>query len=591
MEFSELGINEKVLKAISELGYEQSTPIQEQVIPHIIADAGDLVALAQTGTGKTAAFGLPLLEKIKPEEKYTQVLILCPTRELCLQSYNFLVSYAKYLKKIKIVAVYGGVGIQQQISELKSGVHIIVATPGRLLDLMKRNIADISRINYFVLDEADIMLDMGFKDELDAIFVESGVHRQVLLFSATMPAEVAAIASGYMKNPAEIVIGGKNAGTDTIEHKYFMVHARDKYLALKRLVDFHPEIYGIIFCRTRISTQEIAEKMIKDGYDAEALHGDLSQVQREYVMQKFREKNIQLLIATDVAARGLDVDDLTHIIHYDLPDKSEIYSHRSGRTGRIGRKGISYAIINLKEKNKLKYIERFIKREITEAKVPGGREICEHQLMHLIDRAKTVKVDYEQIAPYMPVIEEKLASLDREELLQHFVSLEFNRFLTYYKNSKDLSPVLSRDNSRERSRDLSRDKSRDRNRDRSRDNSRDGRQRSSKNEDSTQFLDLSINLGKQDRITPPDLIGLINQSTRSRHIKIGRIDINMNTSRIQIEESSFNEVVEALDDFTFKNRKIQIKIEGNTRGKKNERKARTRRQAARKKKKKDSSYS
>ncbi|MBN2535537.1 MAG: DEAD/DEAH box helicase [Spirochaetales bacterium] len=533
MEFNELGLNEKIIKAISELGYNPPTSVQEKVIPHIMSGAGDLIGLAQTGTGKTAAFGLPLLEKIILERNYTQVLILCPTRELCLQSYHFMKSYSKYLKQIKIIAVYGGIDIKQQINELKTGVHVIVATPGRLLDLIKRKKADISRLDYFVLDEADIMLDMGFKEELDAIFRISGEKKQVFLFSATMPSEVAEIASGYMKNPVEIVIGRKNEGINTIEHKYFMVHAKDKYLALKRIVDFHPGIYGIVFCKTRISTKEIAEKMIKDGYSAEALHGDLSQVQREYVMQKFRKKAIQLLVATDVAARGLDVDDLTHIIHYDLPDKNEIYSHRSGRTGRIGRRGMSCAIINLKEKNKLKNIERFIKRTITEASVPAGRDICEQQLMHLIDRVKSVKVESEQISSYMPVIEEKLASLDREELLQHFVSLEFNRFLTYYKKTPDLIPVQTGEK----------------------------RQKKTRSRDASRFLPISINLGKQDRIMPQDIIGIINMSTRNRNIKIGKIDIFMNTSRIQIEERYVDTVIRALEDFHFKNRSLTIKLE------------------------------
>jgi ATP-dependent RNA helicase DeaD len=467
-----------------------------------------------------------------PEDPATQGLILCPTRELCLQSYKFLKTYTKYIKRIRVSAVYGGSNIVQQIKELERGAHIIVATPGRLLDLVKRKKADISMLKYFILDEADIMLDMGFKDELDALFHAVGEERQVFLFSATMPPDVEAITSNYMTDPGEITIGVKNAGVQTIDHKYVMVHARDKYLALKRIVDFYPGIYGIVFCRTRLSTKEIADKMIKDGYNAEALHGDLSQVQREYVMTKFRKENIQLLIATDVAARGLDVNNLTHIIHYDLPDKVEIYNHRSGRTGRIGKEGISYAIINLKEKYKLRNIEGTIKRKITAVQVPAGRDICEQQLMHLIDRVKSVKVDEEQIAPYMPVIEEKLAGLDREELLQHFVSLEFNRFLTYYKNTPDLTPVAQRGK----------------------------RHKKSKVDDKTNYLPLRINVGRKDRITPPDIIGLINQSTRCRHIKIGSIDMSLSTSTLEIEETYFEDVIEALQDFTFKGRRIKIQI-------------------------------
>jgi ATP-dependent RNA helicase DeaD len=557
VEFNELGLLKKLIKAITELGYTAPTPIQEMVIPHILADTGDLVGLAHTGTGKTAAFGLPLIQKIIPEDASTQGLILCPTRELCLQSYKFLKDYTKYIKRVRVSAVYGGTNIVQQIKELEKGAHIIVATPGRLLDLVKRKKADISMLKYFILDEADIMLDMGFKDELDAIFQAAGEERKVFLFSATMPPEVEDMASGYMKDPEEITIGVKNAGIQTIEDIYVMVHAKDKYLALKRIVDFYPGIYGIVFCRTRISTKEIAEKMIKDGYNAEALHGDLSQVQREYVMQKFRKKNIQLLIATDVAARGLDVNNLTHIIHYDLPDKTEVYTHRSGRTGRIGKKGISYAIINLKEKYKLRDIEKTIQRTITQTQVPAGSDICEQQLMHLIDRVKSVEVDTEQIAPYMPVIEEKLASLDREELLQHFVSLEFNRFLNYYKNTPDLTPVKQKGK----------------------------RQKKSKRDDTTAYVPININVGRKDRITPPDIIGLINQSTRCRHIKIGHIDMSLSTSTVEIEEAYLHDVIWALEDFTFKGRRIKVQIGQKKQKKKRSGRKRSRRSSASRKKK------
>ena len=441
MNFKELGLTDNIIKAIGELGFDTPTPIQEKVIPQILNNPRDIVGLAQTGTGKTAAYGLPILERTDISSKKVQALILCPTRELCLQIAHDMESFAQFLPKLSVTAVYGGAGIIEQMRSVRKGTQIIVATPGRLLDLINRKAADISAIRHLVLDEADIMLNMGFKEELDAILAAAPTERQTLLFSATMPSEVAKIASKYMKNPLEISVGQKNSGTASVEHQYFMVHAKDKYETLKRAVDYYPEIYGIIFCRTRISTQEIADKMIKDGYNAEALHGDMSQQQREFVMRKFREGNVQLLIATDIAARGLDVNNLTHVIHYDLPDDLEIYTHRSGRTGRAGKTGISLAIIHMKEKYKIGSLEKTVKRKITATKVPLGKDICEQQLIRLIDRVKAVKVDNDQISPYLAVIEEKLADLDREALLKHFVSMEFNRFLDYYKNAPDLTAV------------------------------------------------------------------------------------------------------------------------------------------------------
>jgi len=468
-------------------------------------------------------------------------LVLCPTRELCLQIANDIEAFSLYLPNISITAVYGGASIDRQIHAVKK-THIIVATPGRLLDLIKRKAADISTIQYLVLDEADIMLNMGFKEELDAILEKMPANRQTLLFSATMPKEVAQIATNYMKDPIEITVGQKNSGTESVDHKYFMVPARDKYLALKRLVDYHPKIYAIIFCRTRASTQDIADKMIKDGYNAEALHGDLSQIQREHVMRKFRERNLQLLVATDIAARGLDVNDLTHVIHYDLPDELEVYTHRSGRTGRAGKTGVSLALINMKEKYKIKLIEKSVKRKLIEAKVPLGKEICAQQLLHLIDKVKAVKVDTDQISPYLDTIEEKLAALDREELLKHFVSLEFNRFLTYYKNTPDLVIVKN---------------------DRQRDRSNKGRSEQYSNKKHTQngFSYLTINIGKNDNIFPTQIIGLINQSTRNRNIKLGKIDINPDMSRVQIENNYIDDVYKALSGFKFKEKIINVELD------------------------------
>jgi len=542
LNFSELGLTDNIIKAIGELGFDTPTPIQEKVIPQILSDPRDIVGLAQTGTGKTAAYGLPILERTTLSAKKVQTLILCPTRELCLQIAQDMESFSRFLPKISVTAVYGGAGIIEQMRSVRKGTQIIVATPGRLLDLINRKVADISSIRHLVLDEADIMLNMGFKEELDAILAAAPSERQTLLFSATMPSEVAKIAATYMKNPIEISVGQKNSGTASVEHQYFMVHAKDKYSTLKRLVDYYPEIYGIIFCRTRISTQEIADKMIRDGYNAEALHGDMSQSQREFVMRKFREGNVQLLIATDIAARGLDVNNLTHVIHYDLPDDLEVYTHRSGRTGRAGKTGISLAIIHMKEKYKIGSIEKTVKRKITATKVPLGKEICEQQLIHLIDRVKAVNVDNDQILPYLSVIEEKLTDLDREALLKHFVSLEFNRFLNYYKNAPDLTAV---------SREAQKKKP----------DHQDFAKTGGKEFSKTGFTYLVVNIGKNDHILPPQIIGLINQSTRNRFIKLGNIDISPDSSRFQIENHYVDEVHKAISGYQFCGKKLSVERE------------------------------
>ena len=542
LNFIQLGLTDKIINAVNELGFDIPTPIQQKVIPLILTSPRDIVGLAQTGTGKTAAYGLPILDRTDMSSKKVQTLILCPTRELCLQIALDMERFSRFLPKLSVTAVYGGAGIIGQIRSVRKGTQIIVATPGRLLDLINRKAADISHIRHLVLDEADIMLNMGFKEELDAILAAAPKERQTLLFSATMPSEVAKIAAKYMINPLEISIGQKNSGTANVEHQYFMVHARDKYETLKRVVDYYPEIYGIIFCRTRISTQEIADKMIRDGYNAEALHGDLSQSQREFVMRKFREGNVQLLIATDIAARGLDVNNLTHVIHYDLPDDLEIYTHRSGRTGRAGKTGISLAIIHMKEKYKIGSIEKTVKRKITATKVPLGKEICEQQLIHQIDRVKAVTVDNDQITPYLAVIEEKLADLDRETLLKHFVSLEFNRFLNYYKNTPDLTAVS---------------KEAQKNKPALRTHGKTGGKELNK----TGYTYLVVNIGKNDHILPPQIIGLINQSTRNRFIKLGNIDISPNSSRFQIENNYVEEVYKAISGYKFCGKKLSVEKE------------------------------
>ena len=426
------------------MGYESPMPVQEEVIPFLLGEDNDVIALAQTGTGKTAAFGLPILQKIDVTRYQPQALILCPTRELCLQIADDLNDYSKYIDNLKVLPVYGGSSIESQIKTLKRGVHVVVATPGRLLDLMNRKTVDLGTIRNVIMDEADEMLNMGFTYSINAILAEVPPARNMLLFSATMPQGIASIMKKYMKNPKEIVIGNKNEGNKNIKDIYYMVRAQDKYLALKRIADFYPNIYGIVFCRTRKETQEIADKLIQDGYNADSLHGELSQAQRDYVMQKFRVKNIQLLVATDVAARGLDVDDLTHVINYGLPDEVESYTHRRGRTGRAGKTGISISICHVKEKGKIRLIENIIKKKFEKGEMPTGHDICEKQLFNLVDQIEKVKVDEEEIATLMPQIYRKLEWLDKEDIIKRVVSLEFNRMIDYYKDADEIQEVDER---------------------------------------------------------------------------------------------------------------------------------------------------
>ncbi len=559
MKFNEFNLDPRVLKAIDELGFENPTPIQEKVIPKIIEKSGDLIGLAQTGTGKTAAFSLPVLEKIDTENRGTQVLVLCPTRELCLQIARDVESYTKYIKGFSVAAIYGGTAYGPQVKDLKGGSQFVIATPGRLVDLLEKGKADFSNLKYLILDEADIMLNMGFKDELDAIIESLPFNRTSLLFSATMPAEVEDIARRYMHDAVEVSAGKKNAGTEMVTHSYYVVHAKDKFEALKRLVDYYPGIYGIVFCKTRVSARNIAEKMIKEGYSADALHGDLSQEQREYIMAKFRERGLQLLVATDVAARGLDVKELTHVINYDLPDEIEIYNHRSGRTGRAGSRGLSLSIINMKERGRMKRIEKNLGRKITETGVPGKQEICEAQLLYLIEKVMTVNVDEDMIAPYMGVIAEKLAGFTGEELVKKFVSLEFNRFLDFYKNLEDLKPV-------KREKDLgfrsNRQYSRDRRNDRRTSGPRgsDGSPRGRKRDrgDSGDYSWLKINLGKRDGISAPELMKLINQNTRGKTVDFGRIDIQPTSTRFQVEKGASEYLIQVLRRKIYNGKRIRI---------------------------------
>lgn len=449
--FEELGVSPEIRKAIEELGYENPMPVQEEVIPYLLGNGNDVVALAQTGTGKTAAFGLPLIQKIDVKNCVPQALVLCPTRELCLQIAGDLTDYSKYITDLKILPVYGGSSIDSQIRSLKRGVHIIVATPGRLIDLMERKVAQLATIRDVVMDEADEMLNMGFTDSINAILENIPQDRNTLMFSATMSPEIARIAKTYLHEAKEITIGTKNEGSKNVNHVAYIVHAKDKYLALKRVVDFYPQIYGIVFCRTRKETQEIADKLIQDGYNADSLHGELSQAQRDLVMQKFRQRHLQLLVATDVAARGLDVNDLTHVINYGLPDDTESYTHRSGRTGRAGKTGISIAIINLREKGRMKEIEHIIKKKFEVSVLPSGQEICQQQLIKVIDDIEKVKVNEEEIETFLPGIYRKLDWLDKEDLIKRVVSLEFNRFLDYYKNAPEIEqPKANERNLRQR---------------------------------------------------------------------------------------------------------------------------------------------
>lgn len=534
--FNELGLNPLLLQAVEALGFKEPMPVQAEVIPTLVSNPSDLVGLAQTGTGKTAAFGLPVLHHIDASKRKTQALVLCPTRELCLQISGDIRNFAEFMPGIRVTPVYGGASIENQIKQLNEGPQIIVATPGRLNDMIRRKKVDFSHVKWVVLDEADEMLDMGFQEEVDLILETTPEDKYTLLFSASMPSEVERILAKYMTDPVIKTVGKRNSGTANVKHIYYLVHARDRYPALKRIADFNPDIYAIIFCRTRIETQEIADSLIRDGYNADSLHGDLSQAQRDHVMGRFRNRALQMLVATDVAARGLDVNDLTHVINYNLPDDTEVYLHRSGRTGRADKQGISVSIINLKEKFKIRQIEKMIGREFAQAKIPTGQQVCEKQLFHYIDRMEKVEID-EEIESFLPVIYRKLEWMSKEELIRRFVSLEFNRFLEYYRDAKDLNVEEERKSVRERGEATERKGSSDRERGR--------RDRSADDRDLTR---LFISVGRKDKIRPQQIIGLLNDVTHSREIKIGRIDILDNYSFIDIETSAVKKVLKSFSD-------------------------------------------
>ncbi len=533
MKFKEIGLNKNIQKAIEDLNFKILTPIQQETIPYLLENETDLIALAQTGTGKTAAFGLPILHKIEIKKKIPQAIILCPTRELCLQITKDIIEYSKYIKGVKITPVYGGANISTQIKSLKSGTQIVVGTPGRVIDLINRKSLQLTSIEFTILDEADEMLNMGFKDDLDIILAETPQKKQTLLFSATMPKEVMRISKSYMFNPKTIEVASRNEGAKNVEHHYYMVSARDKYQALRRICDLNPDIYGIVFCRTRRETANISDKLMQDGYNADAIHGELSQAQRDHVMGRFRKKKLQILVATDVAARGIDINELTHVINYNLPDDNEIYVHRSGRTGRAGNKGISIIIAHSKDGRKLKAIEKMIKHKLILKKIPNGDEICQIQLMKLIDKIVRSKVNH-QIDKYIPTIEEKLAHLNKEDLIKHFVSTEFNRFLSFYKNAPDLNISINSKN-----------------------------HTAKKRENKTGYAETGhtrffINLGKDKNLKTHNLIGLINEYTKNRNIPIGKIDLMKKFSFFEVPSDFEKIILKELKNAVWNGTKIRV---------------------------------
>jgi ATP-dependent RNA helicase DeaD len=539
--FKELGINDDILKGLSSLGFTQPTPVQEKVIPLMLEKQADLVSLAQTGTGKTAAFGVPLLQLVNPKQKQTQGLVLCPTRELCMQVARDLEAYAKYIKGLKVLPVYGGARIDQQMNTLRRGVQIVVATPGRLKDLIRRRSADLSQIKFVVFDEADEMLQMGFQDDLTDILENTPKEKSTLLFSATMPGEVAAIAKKYMNNPMELTIGTKNAGAENVRHEVYMIHPKNRYPALKRIVDNNPDIYSIVFCRTRRETGDVANKLIQDGYNADSLHGDLSQAQRDQVMGKFRCKNLQILVATDVAARGLDVTDLTHVINYNLPDDIASYTHRSGRTGRAGQDGVSVVIVSPGERYRVKSIERRIKKNFKQCSIPTGTAICKKQMINLMREVTEVEVDDTQIEPLYEEIADKLQHLDREQIIKHFVSLQFNKFLEYYKNAPDLN--MSASDQKQKGRRTRNDV--------------DPRKAMHPNQ---KFTTFSINVGRRQGIMPQGIIAKINEIENVGRIKIGQIDILRNSARLEADSRYTSQILEAFQQTEINGKTVTIGV-------------------------------
>ncbi len=545
--FEELGVSEEIRKAIEELGFENPMPVQEEVIPYLLGNRNDVIALAQTGTGKTAAFGIPILQKIDPKSRDTQALVLSPTRELCLQIADDLRDFSKYMKGINVVAVYGGTSIENQIHALRHGAQIIVATPGRLIDLMHRGKAKLEMVNNVVLDEADEMLNMGFSESINEIFEGVPEDRNTLLFSATMSREIEKIAKSYLREYKEIVVGSRNEGAENVNHIYYLVNAKDKYLALKRIVDFNPKIFGIIFCRTKLDTQEIADKLIRDGYNAESLHGDLSQQQRDLTMQKFRQHLTQLLVATDVAARGLDVDDLTHVINFGLPDDIESYTHRSGRTGRAGKKGTSISIIHTREKHKMRAIEKEIGKSFVEGDIPSPKEICKKQLYKVMDQIVKTDVNDEEIDPFMKDIKRYFEFIDKEDIIKKIVSMEFGKFLAYYADAPEIEKPSTKATREDRRGGNSERKGQR--------GDRSGARRGQREAESG-YRRLFINLGKSDGFYPGEVMQYINKHVEGRQ-DVGHIDLMSKFSYIEVPEKDADKVIRALDGTVYKGREVR----------------------------------
>lgn len=526
--FSNLGLQQNLLQAISDLGFESPSEVQAQTIPILLEKETDLVALAQTGTGKTAAFGFPLIQKINLDQNHTQGLILSPTRELCLQITNEFQLYGKYSAGLRTVAVYGGASITDQERQIKKGAQIIVATPGRMKDMLKRGMIDISQLAYCILDEADEMLNMGFYEDITDILSHSPKEKSTWLFSATMPKEVATIAKKFMRNPVEITVGQRNVSTKSVSHEYFLVAARDRYNALKRLVDVNPEVYACVFCRTKRDTQKVAEQLIEDGYNAAALHGDLSQSQRDTVMKSFRNKQVQILVATDVAARGIDVDDITHVINYQLPDEVEIYTHRSGRTGRAGKTGKSLVILTKSELRKIKQIERIIGQKFTEEDIPTGEEICEKQLFHLVNQIKDTEINH-KIDSYLPQLEEKLSDLSKEDLIKKFFSVEFTRFYNYYKNASSINKPAANDRDYE----------------------------SKERADETRFF---INIGEKDGFNWMQLKDFLKETLNLDRDGVAKVDVKDSFSFFNVAKNEEQKTIDTFENFTYQGRSINVEI-------------------------------
>ena len=537
--FKELGIDKRILKAITELGFETPMPVQQEVIPFLLNGTKDLVAMAHTGTGKTAAFGIPIIQQIDATSIKTQALILAPTRELCMQITDDLNNFAKYMENLNVVAIYGGASILTQIRQVATGAQIIVATPGRMLDMLKRKKVNVSAISWLVLDEADEMLNMGFKEELSAVLASTPEDKRVLLFSATMPRGIENIAKSYMKKPEEITVGSRNTTAENVQHQYYVVHAKDRYIALKRIADYYPDIYAIIFCRTKIETQEVADSLIKDGYNADALHGDLSQAQRDSVMNRFRGRNLQMLVATDVAARGIDVTDLTHIINYNLPDDIEYYTHRSGRTGRAGKSGISILIVNLKEVFRIKQIEKQIGKKFQAVKIPTGREVCEKQLIHLVEKLKNTEIQHDEIGSFLPTAYEQLKSLSKEEIIQRFISTEFNRFLSYYRKAPDINVELKKESKGSFT------------------GGSDSRSRFGSGSGSG-MVRLFVNLGQMERFTPQKLKIYLQETANVANLHVANVEVTRCSSYFEVAPQFAEIVMAKFQKEKFQNRRVQI---------------------------------